>query len=80
MPVSLQGKDTFKHLLKTCVKDLRILKCKLRVTSKEQSYICVVLFPCFYIYLFSRHFYPKRITNYNGSNQNPQKSNDMQVQ
>ncbi len=31
-------------------------------------------------FTFSRHFYPKRITNEdNGNNQNQQKSNDMQV-
>ncbi len=33
-----------------------------------------------YIYAFSRRFFPKRLTNEdNRSNQNEQKSNDMQV-
>ncbi len=79
LPLILNGKSTDKALF--CL-------------YEEISFICVTyLFDLglvlkfkfsfviyIYILLFSRCFYPKRLTNkYNRSNQNQQKSNNMQV-
>ncbi len=50
--------------------------------TKTQAKTCIKTDSKRFIYIlsFSRHFYPKRLTNEdNGSNQNQQKSNNMQV-